>query len=105
MANEPDRRLELQGVLQEILGGPDVYFQPPPTLRMNYPCIVYGRDNAWVQFADNKPYSRTKRYKITVIDSDPDSDIPEKVAKLPLCTFSRHYTADHLNHDVFNLYF
>lgn len=105
MANELDRRLELQTLLEELLGSGNVYFQPPPTLSMSYPCIVYGRDNAWIQFADNKPYSRTKRYKVTVIDSDPDSDIPERVAQLPLCTFSRHYTADHLNHDVFNLYF
>ncbi len=82
-----------------------VYFQPPSNLVMQYPCIVYKRDNAETLFAGNKPYRYVKRYQVTVIDSDPDSDIPDKVAGLPLCGFDRHYTADNLNHDVFNLFF
>lgn len=105
MAQGLDRRLELQAMLESLVGNDNVYFQPPPTLTMSYPCIVYNRDNSWVEFADNKPYSLKKRYMVTVIDRNPDSDIPDKVQKLPLCSMSRHYTADNLNHDVFNLYF
>jgi hypothetical protein len=40
-----------------------------------------------------------------IIDQDPDSAIPPKVAALPMCLFNRFYTADNLNHDVYNLYF
>lgn len=72
---------------------------------MQYPCIIYKRDDVDTTFADNKPYRHTKRYLVTVIDRDPDSRIPEKVADLPLCTFDRFYVADNLNHDVFNLFF
>lgn len=72
---------------------------------MKYPCIVYKRDQAQTEFANNSPYKNTKRYSVTVIDKDPDSDIPDRVARLPMCTFNRFYTADDLNHDVYNLYF
>lgn len=98
-------RLELQAILTEILGSGNVYFQPPPTVKMQYPCIVYKRDDAITGFADNKPYSYKKRYQVIVIDKNPDSDIPDKVSKLPLCVFDRFYTADNLNHDVYNLFF
>lgn len=96
-------RLQLQAILEAIIG--NVYFQPPATVKMKYPCIRYERSDMDTQFADNKPYSHTKRYTVTVIDRDPDSDIPDKVAALPLCRFDRFYTADNLNHDVFELFF
>lgn len=98
-------RLSLQALLTALLGSKNVYFQPPPSIVMQYPCIVYRRDNLDTVFADNKPYKHKKRYQITVIDRNPDSDIPDKVAALPMCTFDRFFTADNLNHDVFNLYF
>jgi hypothetical protein len=98
-------RLELQALLENILGTRHVYFQPPANVQMQYPCIVYQRDYANTQFADNGPYRYTKRYQVTVIDNNPDSDIPDKVASLPLCTFDRFFAADNLNHDIFNLYF
>lgn len=98
-------RLELQTLLIEILGSDQVYFQPPPTIDMVYPCIVYRRDFQQTRFSDNKPYSLTKRYQVTVIDRNPDSDIPDKIAELPLCTFDRFFVSDNLNHDVFNLFF
>lgn len=99
------RRLLLQETLEMLLGSTNVYFQPPENVVMEYPCIVYKRDYATTEFADNNPYRFMKRYMVTVIDRDPDSEIPDKVAALQMCTHSRFYTADDLNHDVFNLYF
>jgi hypothetical protein len=98
-------RLDLQEILVDLLGSKNVYFQPPSNLEMIYPCIVYNRDYASTAFASNLPYMNKKRYQVTVIDRDPDSDIPDKVAKLPLCTFDRFFTADNLNHDIFKLFF
>lgn len=99
------QRLELQAVLTSLLGSEYVYFQPPPDIQLQYPCIVYNRDNEDVGFADNKPYSRMKRYSVTVIDRNPDSAIPDKIGALPLCTYNRFFTADNLNHDVYTLFF
>ena|ERR1035437_6660885 len=98
-------RLELQAILLELLGSNSVYFQPPETVQMEYPCIVYRRDLIRTNFADDIPYRILKRYQVTVIDRDPDSDIPDKVGKLPMCSFNRFFTADELNHDIFNLFF
>jgi hypothetical protein len=72
---------------------------------MTYPCIVYSRDFAETDFAGNRPYKHCKRYQVTIIDRDPDSEIPDKIAELPMCIFDRFYTADNLNHDVYKLFF
>lgn len=97
------QRLELHALLKTYT--PNVYFQPPSGLQMSYPCIVYKRDDIYISYADNNPYREQKKYQLTVMDEDADSDIPDKVAKLPMCSFDRHFTADKLNHDVFNLFF
>ena len=99
------QRLQLQSLLEELLGSENVYFQPPSTVQMAYPAIVYNRDSTMTEFADDKPYANTKRYMVTIIDRNPDSSIPDKVAMLPLTTFNRHFTADNLNHDIYNIYF
>jgi hypothetical protein len=72
---------------------------------MQYPCIVYQRDTADSRFAGNKLYRYTKRYQVTFISRDPDDDVPDKIAALPLCSFDRSFVADNLHHDVFRLYF
>jgi hypothetical protein len=102
-------RNELQQILNELMSDigiePHVYFQPPPNRGMIYPAIVYNRDNTFTQFAGNLPYKHDKRYQVTVIDRNPDSELPDMVATLPQCTHDRWFVADGLNHDVFTLYF
>ena len=51
------------------------------------------------------PYALHDRYQVTAIYRNPDSEIPSKIALLPMCSHERHYTKENLNHDVFNLYF
>ncbi len=82
-----------------------VYFQPPESLKLSYPCIVYERESADTKWADDKTYLFKKRYTVTVIDPNPDSTIIDAVAKLPLCRYDRHFTSDNLNHDVFKIYY
>lgn len=98
-------RLSLQSKLEEVLGSTNVYFQPPASVKMKYPCIVYSRSSGDTTFADNVPYRFMHRYNVIVIDRNPDSEIPDKVAMLPYCVMDRHYVADNLNHDSFQLYY
>lgn len=98
-------RLELHELLCGLLGNRNVYFQPPSSVQMKYPAIVYSRDDIENTFADNTVYTQNYAYQITVIDKNPDSEIVGKVSMLPACRFERHFTADNLNHDVFKLYF
>lgn len=99
------QRTDLQDLLEDLLGSENVYFQPPPSKDIAYPCIVYNRSNIRTKFADNLPYLHRNQYTITVIDADPDSDIPGKVADLPSCIFDRHFVSDNLNQDVFDILF
>ena len=105
-----NRRLMLHNLLCGVLSCPTsrdnsrVYFQPPSSVRMNYPAIVYALDDIENTFANDGVYLSTKKYSITVIDSDPDSKLIEKVSALPTCRYNRHYTKDNLNHDVFEIF-
>lgn len=98
-------RLELQTLLEQIAESRNVYYQPPESIKMNYPAIVYTRYDINNINADNKPYANTNAYTITVIDKNPDSVIVDRVKALPMCSYDRNYKADNLNHDVFTLYF
>lgn len=97
------QRLDLHAILKTICT--NVYFQPPSETVMQYPCIRYERSNIRSSSADNAPYKLQKEYTITVIDANPDSLIPDKVAKLPQCSYDRPYKTEGLNHDVFNILF
>lgn len=101
-------RTQLQTLLESFIpsgSGGKVYFQPPNGTLMKYPAIVYKRDYRVTQHANNAAYLSTKRYQVTIIDRNPDSGIPELVAALPMCTFSRFFAVDNLNHDIYDLYF
>lgn len=97
-------RIELQDLLENILGSRNVYFQPPASVHIDYDAIVYSRKNIENTFANNSVYKQNDAYEIIAIYEDPDSDLPRTLSKLPMCSFDRHYTADNLNHDVFTLY-
>lgn len=98
-------RLDLQAMLEEILGSRNVYFQPPESVKMKYPAIVYSRSNIKNDFADNTVYMQSHMYQLIVIDEDPDSKIVQDISAIPTCKFNRHYTSDNLNHDVFTIYY
>ena len=98
-------RIDLQNVLEELLGSRNVYYQPPESLKMNYPAIVYSRKTIDNSYANNSVYKQNYAYEITVIDKNPDSEIVNKISKLPTCRFDRHFKSDNLNHDVFTLYY
>lgn len=105
-----DQRLIIQTLLETLKSDDpadkiQTYFQPPDGTKMNYPCIVFERYQASSFFANNFPYLTKKRYLVTVIDKNPDSEIPNLVAKLQYSFFQRFFASAGLNHDVFNIYF
>lgn len=103
-----DRRLILDEKLRRILGNTNVYFEPPASLIMKYPCIRYKRSNIDVVFADNKVYLGKNRYEIIAIFEDADDDLPDRLLynneDLTL-NLERPYVADGLHHYVFTTHF
>ena len=98
-------RLELQSMLETLLGSRNVYFQPPESIKLQYPAIVYSRSNIDNTNADDAMYTQNRSYEVTVIDANPDSSIVDRLSRIPKCRFDRHFSSDNLNHDVFTLYF
>lgn len=95
-------RIELDDKLRELT--PNVYYQPPESILMKYPAIVYSRYDIENYHADNIPYIQSPVFQVIVIDANPDSEIVEKLSEFPMCSYDRHYSADNLNHDVFTIY-
>lgn len=98
------RRLELHEKFCEILGSRNAYFNPPESLKLQYPAIVYHRKPIDNTFANNGVYKQSQGYEVTVIDEDPEGLLAGKVSTLPTCRPTRHFTSDNLVHDVFELY-
>lgn len=100
-----NNRNKLHELLCETLGSRQVYFQPPESVKMKYPAIVYSRNRIDNEHADDGVYIQSPSYLVTVIDKNPDSEIVENISLLPRCRFDRHYISDNLNHDVFTIYY
>lgn len=98
-------RLKLQEILEDILGSKNVYFQPPSTVRLQYPCIIYQLDDLPTQHANNAPYMLTHSYMLTLVNTSAGMGLAEKLAMLPRINHSRRYTKDNLYHDVYQIIF
>lgn len=99
-----DRRRELQSILEDIMEGNKVYFQPPSNVKMSYPCIRYKLADIETRNAGNKKYKTMNRYEVILIDSSPVSKYLDPIMDLEYCSFERAYSADNLNHYVFTIF-
>lgn len=97
-------REQLDKSLRLILGSDAVYYQPPASLRMQYPCIRYAPANINRIAADNRGYILTDHYTLTYISKSPDRSIAMKLLLLPRCVEERVYTVEGLYHEVFSIY-
>lgn len=97
-------RETLQLRLEAIAGEGHVFFQPPPSLKLSYPAIVYSLSDIMNTHADGTVYRQNRMYSVIVIDKDPDSEISDAVSMLPEANFDRWYAADNLNHFVYTIY-
>ena len=104
-------RLELHERFIDVMGTKTekesrVYFKPPASKNMEYPCIRYSRSAPDTKRANNKIYNTTNCYEVIVIDPNPDSEIPNEILnRFEMCSFVDEYTADNLNHTVLKLYY
>lgn len=101
-----NKRLQLHEKLCELIGNNNVYFQPPASVRLSYPCIIYNIGNGDAKHADDRVYNYVNSYDVIFIYKQPNVGIIEQVLEaLPMCRVSRIYVADNLNHYAFNLYY
>ena len=98
-------RLDFQTFLETFKGDRNVYFQPPPSIKMSYPAIRYKLYTIRNTNADNLAYLQATGYEMTYITKDPDDPMITSLGKLPMCTLDRFYTSDNLNHYVFIIFY
>lgn len=99
-----DRRLKLHEMLCTVLGSRHVYYDPPESIVMKYPAIVYNKARIDALRADNKKYLGRYAYTATLIRKDDDDDILDRILELPYVSYDRPYTAQNLHHDTFTVY-
>lgn len=99
-----DKRLKLQETLEDILGSKRVYFQSPKNVRLSYPCIIYKLITIGKKNADDGLYLKDPSYSITLIHTDPDNDIKEKLLQLPMCCMNSYFISDNLHHYVYTIH-
>ena len=100
------KQLDLNRELRALLPSKHVYYEPPETLKLEYPCIVYHRDFVLTNKADNRNYIMQNRYQLILIDRDGDNPVVKDILNhFQKCTYDRHYIEDGLHHDAFTLYY
>lgn len=98
-------RISLQRKFEDLLGSKNVYFQPPESLKMKYPCIRYSLSDVDKRLGDNIAYSMTNCYDVICISEDPENEIVRKILEMPMSSFDRHYVSNNLYHDVIKIYY
>lgn len=99
MNNRPDLSKLLHTICENC------YYQPPETLQLKYPCIIYERSSINNVHASDDVYLQGTSYQVIVVDKNPDSEIVDKVSRIPTARHTRHYVSDKLNHDVFTIFY
>lgn len=98
------RRIELHNELCGFLGPTNVYFQPPESMKLSYPCFVYSRNADFARRANNRLYLYEHNYQLTYITDDPETDMPLRLLrKFPKCRQGQPFVSDNLYHFPFDL--
>lgn len=98
-------RLDLQSLLEELLESRNVYYQPPESVKMQYPAIRYSKKSIQSAYANNSKYLMRDCYELIVISRKPDNPVIKRLLALPYCSYDRPYIADNLYHDVLTIYY
>lgn len=100
-----DRRLELHDELLSIFNQ-NVYYQPPESIKLSYPCLIYELSSGQNYPADNHSYLFRRRYTCTYVTRDPDHGFIETVLQhFHHATYDRRFVSDNLYHDTFTIYY
>ena len=102
-------RVSLQYLLEDIMNFsgyvPHVYYQPPESIKLTYPCIVYNRSTFYTRYANNHIYNDMAQYTVTLMDKDPESSLVQALRDLEYCEMANEFTSENIHHFVFTLYY
>ena len=93
-------RTSLQSELESICGT-NVYFQPPETLTLKYPCVIYQIIDSPSVYADGIKYKQAIKFQIMYVTKKAVDDVVDKILRNPFFNFQRFFASAGLNHYVF----
>ena len=99
------KRCELHELFCSIIPYRQVYYNPPESMKICYPCIIYSKDSIEKIPADDTGYLNHSVYSVTVIDIVPDSPIVDSLLELPFTSFSSSFVSENLYHTNLRLYY
>lgn len=100
-----DKRVKLHHVLEDIISSRHVYFQPPESVKLEYPCIVYNLAKVPVQHADNTVYLMNPKYVIRYISKGPDDRTKLLLVQSLGVPIIQTYAQNGLYHYIYELYY
>lgn len=106
-------RHELHDELKALLGTTKktgnearVYFQPPESIKLSYPCYVYHRVPNTDLRANNMVYKRFTKYALTYITYEPDDPlIDETEDHFSMCRMMNTSSSSGLNNYYYDLFY
>ena len=106
MPTPTSKRIELQQVLESIIGSNYVYYRPPESTKLKYPCIIYNLKSGVAHRADNANYIFKRCYDVQLIHKTADTDLVEAlIGAFPYIRFDNNFITDNLIHENFVLYY
>lgn len=102
-----DKRLKLSKELH-ALGTDNVYYQPPSSVKIKYPCIIYEERPNDERYADDSVYLAHDNWDVTIVrnyvDREKTAEIVENFkSHFKYRRHNQHFISDNLIHDVFQL--
>ena len=104
------RRLRFRQQLERILldsgqsaGNLHLYFEPPTSVSMKFPAIIYTKNRIENRNANNRVYKQDDEYLVTVVDKDPDSAINRAVSMLPKSRWERGFVSNNMHHFIYTI--
>jgi hypothetical protein len=96
-------RIDFDNILKAIPGIDHVYFQPPESMKIEYPCIIYTDSQSDPQFADDEVYLLPHRYVVRLVCHPKDFDGPlkDRIAKILKTPMRQTYQKDRLYHCIY----
>lgn len=104
MATFQEKRLSLHNKLLGKALTWKIYYNPDPSVKMAYPCIVYKLAGVATVYANNEPYLiGPPVFTVTCITSNRDDEIPFDILTIQGAVFETQFMADNLCHTVIQI--
>ena len=99
-------RQQLHTELARILGSSNVYFQPPSSASLKYPCIIFELSRTDVARADNKNYIKTNEYHVKHIYKSLTNELKDELlANFMMMSHDNRMIVDGMYNDDFTLFY